>query len=104
MIGLFFQTKPTMRTLFLSFFIAPFIGVSQYSTVLELNMYDYSNIVIHVDTIEYDACSQVSVNALQLGEHQLKVFKQKQYFNASSNISAFRLIPVYSGKIVIVDQ
>ena len=104
MIGLFSETKPFMKTLFLTFIIIPFIGVSQHSTLLELSMYDHSNIVIHIDTVKYNACSQILVNTLQPGEHQLKVFKRKQYFNSSSNTTSSRLIPVFKGEIVIVDN
>jgi hypothetical protein len=74
------------------------IVMSQFSTVLELNMHDYSKFIVYLDTVEYDACDQISISSLLPGPHQLRVFKKKEYFNSSFS----RLVPVYSGNITLV--
>lgn len=93
-----------MRVLFLSLLIAPVFGFSQSATMLQLSMHDYSDFVIQLDAVKYDACAEVSINSIQPGEHQLKVYKEKSYFNTSDNTTTVRLIPVYSGEVVILEN
>ena len=93
-----------MKTVLAFLFITPFLGVSQSSTALELNMHDYSKFVIYLDAIKYDVCDKISISAIQPGEHQLQVYKQKEYFNSVDHSSSTRLISVYNGEITIVEN
>jgi hypothetical protein len=104
MLGLFYETPSIMKAVITFLFLTPFMGMAQYSTVLELNMHDYSKFVVYLDTVEYDVCDQISINALKPGAHQLRVYKQKHYFNSSDNSLSIRLISVYDGKVTLVEN
>ena len=93
-----------MKVVFTLLYIYPFFGFAQYSTVLELNMHDYSKFVVYLDAVKYDICDQISISALKPGDHEIRVYKQKTYFNSSDNSSSNRLISVYNGEITILEN
>ena len=93
-----------MKLVFTLLFILPSLGFSQYTTVLKLNMHDYSEFVVYLDAVKYDLCDEISINSLKPGLHKLKVYKQKKYFNVLDNSSSTRLISVYNGEITILEN
>ena len=93
-----------MRVVFTLLYLFPLLGFSQYSTVLELNMHDYSKFVVYLDNVKYDICDQISISAIKPGAHEIKVYKQKKYFNSFDNSSSTRLISVYNGDITILEN
>lgn len=93
-----------MKVVFTLLYIYPFFGFAQYSTVLELNMHDYSKFVVYLDAVKYDICDQISISTLKPGDHEIRVYKQKTYFNSLDNSSSNRLISVYNGEITILEN
>lgn len=74
------------------------------STSLELKMFNHSQVVVSIDGKQFDACSNFKLNEISAGDHDLKVYKPKQYVNPIDQSISERLVPVYSGEIFIADN
>ena len=44
------------------------------------------------------------MSGLSSGNHQLQVYKPKQYINPSTNAISERLVPIYSGNIFLAEK
>lgn len=94
--------KVKMRTVFVFFIMFPLFGFSQcLPTTLELQMFNHDKVVVSLDGKKFDVCSKFHLSGISEGDHQLKVYKAKQYVNPHNQSSSERLIPIYTGEIYL---
>lgn len=67
-------------------------------------MYDFSKVVVEIDSLQFDQCEQLSVTGLEPGEHQITVFQPKSYFDPVNGKLSTRLIQVYNGPLVLFED
>ena len=103
---MFIHSKRTaMRILFIFFTILPILGFSQsLPTTLEVRMFNHDRLVVTLDGKQFDCCSKFELSGISAGNHQLKVYKTKQYINPKNQVISERLIPIYTGSIYLVKE
>lgn len=67
-------------------------------------MFNHDKVVVCIDGKQFNKCSKFKLTNLKEGNHQLKVFKPKQYINPMSQKVTERLIPIYTGTIFLVNE
>lgn len=77
---------------------------SDKSSSLELKMFNHAQVVVSIDGKTFDACSKFTMDEIEAGDHDLKVYQPKQYVNPLDQSVSERLVPVYSGEIFIADS
>tara|TARA_Y100001968_G_scaffold74022_1_gene65439 strand:+ start:82 stop:423 length:342 start_codon:yes stop_codon:yes gene_type:complete len=92
-----------MRTLIIYLITLPILGICQgLHTTLEVQMFNNDRVVVSLDGKQFDVCSKFRLSGVSAGDHQLKVYKAKQYINPNNHSISERLVPIYSGKIYLV--
>ncbi len=84
----------------------PLIGLSQNqsNTSLVLKMYDRKEILVSIDGESFNAISQLKLDNIEAGRHDLKIYTSKKYINPIDNSMSERLIPVYNGEVFVTDN
>lgn len=80
------------------------MGQADKAASIELSMFNHTQVVVSIDGHKYDACSKFKLDDITAGDHQIKVYKPKQYINPLNNSVSERLIPLYSGDVFVADK
>ena len=91
-----------MKTSILFFLALPFITFAQEGvTTLEIQMFNFDKVVVCIDGVEFNKCSKFKLINIASGKHHLKIFKPKKYKNPYNQKVYERLIPIFSGTILL---